>query len=109
MSADDLARGERNAARLLQQAVQAHQNARLHDDRGLLHLAHIPIFQRTDEVGLHIGVGLTFFLGLNVAQEPNLIGHGIQHDAHAVLRGSVGLFRAGQLFVNALGVIIHVI
>ena len=85
MPADDLAGGERNAARLLKQAVKAHQNARLHDDRRLLHFTHIPVFQGTDEVGFHISVGWALILRLYIAQKPHLVGHGIQYHAHAVL------------------------
>ena len=111
MPPDDLTGGQCDSAVLLQQGVQAHQYAGLHDRGRLLDLHQVAVLQGTDEIRFHVGVGLTGngCLRLDRTQLLNLVCH-LAHDlSHAVLRCRAGFGMAGELLIGAFRVIVHII
>ena len=111
MPLDDFAGGQSDRTGLLQKRVQANQHTRLGNDGRLLNLDHIAVFQRFNEVGLHIGVGLTGggLLFGRLRQCLDLLCDHIHDNSHAVPGSGIFVFYAGQALESTGRVKVHVV
>ena len=111
MPLDDLTCGQRDRTALLQQGVQTNQHTGLGNDCRLLDLDDVSVLEGLDEVGFHIGIGLTG-RGLpfcRLGKLLDLLGDHVHDNSHAVPGSGILVGYAGKALKHTSRVKVHIL